>query len=85
MIFFVLLLTLCMASSEKESYEDIVASGLENGNICIPYAMLTIYAPIHTIVWCITNSDKGWKACGEELLVMLTIYGTSVLACALGS
>ena len=73
--FFVMLLALGMASSAQEDNGDIQEVGVGFSFLCAASYMLAFYAPLHTIAWCILNADQGWKACGEEVLVML---GTSL-------
>ena len=72
--FFLILIVLGMGVSTEEGGDHELAP-LKADVLCAGSAMLAIYAPLHTIAWCILNHDEGYKACLEEALLAL---GTSV-------
>ena len=61
--FFIMLLAVGMASSEQESSGEIVELGNVFSFVCSSAIMLYFYAPLHTMAWCILNSDQGGWAC----------------------
>ena len=61
--FFIMLFAVGMASSEQGSSGEIVELGGFFETLCVSSVMLYFYAPLHTIAWCILNSDQGGWAC----------------------